>query len=207
MEKQITKIVLTGGPCAGKTSALVHIRKSLTELGYHVITVPETATELISGGITPYNMSSKSDYQNFQMQLQSQKERIFIEAAQIHPAEKIIIIFDRALIDSKAYMSESDFIDRLKKLNLSEAELHDRYDGVFHLVSAACGATEFYTLANNGARAESVEEAAELDKRLINAWKNNKNFYIIDNSTDFENKINRLNDAILNLLEKIDMIC
>lgn len=38
------------------------------------------------------------------------------------------------------------------------------------MVTAADGAPEFYTTANNEARYESVEEAKELDKRLINAW-------------------------------------
>jgi hypothetical protein len=36
---------------------------------------------------------------------------------------------------------------------------HDRrYDGVFHLVTAAIGAEKFYTLANNTARSETPEQ-------------------------------------------------
>ena len=47
-KKTITKIVITGGPCAGKTTAMNKIQKAFTALGYSVIFIPETATELIS---------------------------------------------------------------------------------------------------------------------------------------------------------------
>ena len=46
---EITKIVITGGPCAGKTTALSWIQSNFTKLGYTVLFVPETATELITG--------------------------------------------------------------------------------------------------------------------------------------------------------------
>ena len=53
----ITKIVITGGPCAGKTTALSWIMNSFTEKGYVVLIVPETATELINGGVAPWTCS------------------------------------------------------------------------------------------------------------------------------------------------------
>ena len=36
----IKKIVLTGGPCAGKTTALVRIIEHFSGLGYKVFTIP-----------------------------------------------------------------------------------------------------------------------------------------------------------------------
>lgn len=54
----ITKIVVTGDPCAGKTTALSRIVKEFSEIGYQVLCVPETATELILGGVTPANCGS-----------------------------------------------------------------------------------------------------------------------------------------------------
>lgn len=44
MKNKITKIVLTGGPCGGKTSALNQIIEHFTALGYQVFAVPEIAT-------------------------------------------------------------------------------------------------------------------------------------------------------------------
>jgi hypothetical protein len=54
-----------------------------------------------------------------------------------------------------------------------------RYEAVVHLVSAADGAEKFYSKENNEARYESVQEAVELDKRLINAWVGHPHFSII----------------------------
>ena len=59
----ITKIVITGGPCAGKTTGLSWIQNTFSQLGYVVLVVPETATELISGGVTPLSCGTNLDYQ------------------------------------------------------------------------------------------------------------------------------------------------
>ena len=56
MAKNISRIVLTGGPAAGKTTLISRILKEFkNEDGWKVIIIPETATELISGfGIKPF---------------------------------------------------------------------------------------------------------------------------------------------------------
>ena len=46
----VTRILLTGGPCGGKTSALAAIKSDLTQLGYKVLEVPEAATIIAKGG-------------------------------------------------------------------------------------------------------------------------------------------------------------
>ena len=46
----MTKIALTGGPCAGKTTALAEIKDDLTMLNYKVLLVPEAATLISAGG-------------------------------------------------------------------------------------------------------------------------------------------------------------
>ena len=55
---KITKIVLTGGPCAGKTTALSWINNYFTNRGYTVLFVPETATELITNGVAPWTCNT-----------------------------------------------------------------------------------------------------------------------------------------------------
>lgn len=189
---EITKIVITGGPCAGKTTALSRIQNAFTQMGYVVLFVPETATELITGGVAPWTCGTNGDYQKCQFQLQLEKEKIFEQAARTMQAEKILIVCDRGTLDNKAYMSEQEFAQTLKDLGSNEIEMRDRYDAVFHLVTAAKGAVEFYTTANNTARTETPEKAAELDDWLISAWTGHPHLRIIDNSTNFENKLRRL---------------
>ena len=46
----ITRICLTGGPCAGKTTALATLSVVLQQMGLKVLLVPEAATILMKGG-------------------------------------------------------------------------------------------------------------------------------------------------------------
>jgi CYTH domain-containing protein len=79
-------------------------------------------------------------------------------------------------------------------------ELRDNYDAVFHLVTAAKGAEKHYTTANNTARTETVEQAAALDDKLIAAWTGHPHLRVIDNATDFEDKLKRLMAEIRSFL-------
>ena len=47
----IKKIVLTGGPCAGKTTALVRVIEHFSSLGYKVFTIPEVPTLFTQAGM------------------------------------------------------------------------------------------------------------------------------------------------------------
>ena len=190
--QKITKIVITGGPCAGKSTAMSWIRNSFSHKGYIVLFIPETATELITGGVAPWTCGSNVEYQKAQVELQLTKERLFLQAAKTMPAEKILIVCDRGIMDNKAYMTEKEFSEVNRALHGDEAQWRDGYDAVFHLVTAARGAEEFYSNANNAARYESVEEAIALDERLISCWTGHKYLRVIDNSTGFDERMKRL---------------
>ena len=107
-------------------------------------------------------------------------------------ADKVLIVCDRGILDNKAYMDDLEFAEAVQFIQSNEVELRDSYDAVFHLVTAAKGAEEFYTTANNAARTETVEEAAALDDKLISAWTGHPHFRVIDNSTAFEEKMKKL---------------
>ena len=191
-ERRISKIVITGGPSAGKTTAMSWIQNAFTKKGYAVLFVPETATELITGGVTSDTCGSNTDFQKCLMRLQREKEQVFRAAAESMPKKKVLIVCDRGMLDNKAYMSPLEFTGVLNETGASEVELRDSYDAVFHLVTAAKGAKKFYTTANNSARRETPEEAAALDDRLIAAWTGHPHLRVIDNSTGFEEKMKRL---------------
>ncbi|MCD7784745.1 MAG: AAA family ATPase [Oscillospiraceae bacterium] len=189
---EIIKIVITGGPCAGKSTAMSWVQNAFTKLGYTVLFVPETATELITGGVAPWTCGTNAGYQKCQMMLQIEKERIFRDAASTMPGDKILIVCDRGTLDNRAYMNDAEFASVLKEIGTNEVELRDNYDAVFHLVTAANGAEAFYTTANNSARTETPEQAIALDNKLISAWTGHPHFCVIDNSTNFEEKMRRL---------------
>ena len=101
---EISKIVITGGPCAGKTTAMNWINNAFSERGYDVLFVPETATELITGGVAPWTCKTNSDYQHCHMRFQLDKEKVFEQAAKVMKKDKVLIVCDRAALDNKVYI-------------------------------------------------------------------------------------------------------
>lgn len=186
---KITKIVITGGPCAGKTTAMSWIQNAFTKDGYMVLFVSETATELISGGAPWKFTKNNREYQLQITKLMLAKEQAFEAVARTFDAEKVLIVCDRGTLDNRAYMNDEEFQYVLDQLGTNEIELRDHYDAVFHLVTAAKGAAEFYTFANNAARYETVEEAVRVDDGLIASWTGHPHLRIIDNRYDFNGKM------------------
>lgn len=191
-KKTVSKIVITGGPCAGKTTAMSWIQNAFTRMGYAVLFVDETATQLITGGAAPWLSTSNRDFQWRLLELQLNKEKAFVEIAKTMKVDKILVVCDRAALDNRSYMTEEDFRYVLRQMNTNEVSLRDQYDAVFHLVTAAKGAERFYTTANNAARTETPEQAAALDDKLIAAWTGHPHLRVIDNTSDFEDKMRRL---------------
>ncbi len=197
---KITKIVLTGGPCAGKTTALNWIDNYFSKRGYRVLMIPETATQLIPNGVAPWTCGTNYDYQKCQAILQKTKEEVYDYAAGTMKDDKILIVCDRGMLDNSAYMKKAEFKRLLRELNTSEVKERDYYDAVFHLITAAKGKPEAYTLENNKARSEGISEAIELDDKIIAAWTGHPHLRVIDNSTDFEEKLERLLKEITSFL-------
>lgn len=195
----INVIVITGGPCAGKSTALSWIQKEFTQRGYKVLFINESATELINSGITFSACKNSLNFQIPIVRMQKAKEKLYYEAAKKMDG-KVLIVCDRGVLDGKAYLSELEFQSLMRMMGTNEVELRDNYDAVFHLVTAAKGARDFYTLENNKARSESPEQASIVDDKIISAWTGHPHLRVIDNSTDFEGKIQRLIKEISSFL-------
>lgn len=190
---EIHKIVLTGGPCAGKTTARSWIQNSFERLGYRVLFIPEAYTELDCGGISSGAFRCNLDFQLPQFWLQLENEKVYERSARLMDTDKVLIVCDRGTIDNKPYMTEEEFSQILNELGMTEQQMLESYDAVFHMVTAANGAAEFYTLSNNQARTETPQEAIVLDDRLIEAWRGHPYLRIIDNSgSSFEEKLQQL---------------
>merc|ERR1712100_809689 len=67
-ERNFYKVVLTGGPCAGKTSSLAIISDHFRNLGWHVYTCPEATTLLVSGGVS-WAALNETQWFNFQLKV------------------------------------------------------------------------------------------------------------------------------------------
>ena len=202
----IKKIVLTGGPCAGKTTALVKIIDHFSGLGYKVFTIPEVPTMFTQAGM---NYLTKNEKFFFEGEKATFLTQIGLEDSFTKMAETIdkpvIIVCDRGTMDISTYLTE-DFWNRIiSEQGYTNTQLRERYDAVLHLVSAADGAEQFYTTANNAQRVEKADEkglqiARELDKRIVSAWQGHPHLRVINNHEDFNNKLNRVLKEISNVL-------
>lgn len=199
-DKRIVTAVLTGGPCAGKSTAISWIMADMQRKGWKVIFVPEVATELINAGITGTTCGSGATFQAAVFNMQAAKEEQYIAMAKSLSAPKVLIVFDRGLMDGKAFISNVEFQSILRQAGLTEVQARDRYDAVFHLVTAAKGAREHYTTANNAARSETPEQAASQDDRIIEAWTGHPHLRIIGNEGSFETKMKALLAEVANIV-------
>lgn len=105
----------------------------------------------------------------------------------------VMYICDRGVMDATAFISTEEW-DRMKAENdWNDVDLRDnRYDQIVHMQSAAIGAEDFYTTCDHTVRSENKAQAAVLDNLAQNAWVGHPCFDVIDNSTNFEMKIQRL---------------
>ncbi len=201
VSSRIVRVALTGGPCAGKTTALARIREVVGECGVPVLMIPEVATDFIDGGITPAVLSVV-DFQEQLIRHQIERENRWMKAAFRMKAPVVLVLSDRGVMDARAYMSERDWIEVRARLRLSnDHDLCDvRYDGVVFLRSAACGAEQFYTTANNTARTETLSEARALDARTEEVWLRHEHLVLIGNETGFEEKVRRAAAAVCHMV-------
>jgi len=108
-----------------------------------------------------------------------------------------VIICDRGTMDVSAYLPKHVWNVLLDSFGWTEVALRDqRYEAVIHLESAAVGAPEHYTTENNEARLETPEQAAALDRAVQTAWIGHPHLRVIDSSTRFEEKIERILRAV-----------
>jgi CYTH domain-containing protein len=108
-------------------------------------------------------------------------------------------------MDISAYMTPETWEEITRAVGTSSPELRQRYDAVLHLVSAADGAEQFYTTANNASRNESNDEeglriARGLDKKVIKAWTGHPHLRVINNDEDFDKKMTRVLKEISDVL-------
>jgi len=197
-----THIVVTGGPCAGKSTALPLLKAHAESLGYNVILVPEAATALAAMGITPLAAHETNTTAEFQLSVAKIQLAAHEAATQAAHRSRLpsIVIHDRGLLDLTAYTSEQESI--LAHLGLSREQASALYNGVLHFTSAAIDAPTHYETTSNKARRESAAEAAALDEALRLSWSTVSPYWVISapHPISFETKLSRALIALESIL-------
>lgn len=184
------KIVLTGGPSGGKTTALSLLQETF---GGDVAIVPEAATLIYSGGFP------RKD--NSPIHIEHAQNIIFYT---VHQLEKLaertshakVIICDRGSIDGAVYWPHGPE-DFFKAMNTTlEAELA-RYDAVLHLSPPP--KKDFYESTH--VRTESLEQAFEIDEKIKKIWEKHPHRTIIGGKEHFFEKAELIKNFVEGLLK------
>jgi signal recognition particle GTPase len=67
-KSKVYRILLTGGPCAGKTTSLAKLQAELDGKGFRVYCVPEAATLMMKGGAI---LDTSKNSWDFKVQMQT----------------------------------------------------------------------------------------------------------------------------------------
>jgi predicted ATPase len=188
-----SRIVLTGGPGGGKTTAADLMRR---EVGERIVIVPEAATMLFAGGFPRH--------QELHARLSAQKAIYHVQRnlEDIHAAlyPERILLCDRGTLDSVAYWPDQGDQDFYKVLSTTFEEEINRYDAVIFFETAAVG--DLAIEGGNPSRTETLAEAVALDRRLQEIWGGHPNYYFIPHEKSFFGK---LQSGLSQLVELLNM--
>lgn len=174
------RVVLTGGPGGGKTTAADLYRR---EMGEEVLLVPEAATLIYKGGFPRSGDSTiKKATQRAIYHVQTNLE----EAHSSHPNNRVLLC-DRGTLDGAVYWP-GDSSEFYEELNTSQEKELARYDAVIFFETAAVGGMSIE--GGNPTRIESLQEAYALDQRMKAVWSKHPNFVFIPHNKSFIKKVN-----------------
>lgn len=170
------RIVLTGGPGAGKTAILEFIRMAFCR---HVRVLPESAGILFSGGFPRDDAPVKRRaVQRGIFHVQRALEDL------VEEENLAIVLCDRGTVDGSAYWPGPT--DLFSEVGSSLARELGRYDAVIHLRTP--NEENGYNYSNP-LRTESPAEAREIDQRISEAWSSHPRLFEVPATEDFLVKV------------------
>jgi predicted ATPase len=172
------RIVLTGGPGAGKTAVLAVVQKHFCP---HLAVLPEAASIVFGGGFPRKDSDeARRAAQRAIYRIQVELERLVLEERQA-----AVTLCDRGTVDGFAYWprAEQSFEQELGTTRVAELA---RYAAVIHLhpPGAAFGYNH-----DNPLRLESAEEAHRIDRRIAQAWAGHPRRFFVNPERDFMDKV------------------
>lgn len=173
------RIVLTGGPGGGKTTAADLFRR---EIGDRVVIVPEAATILFQGGFPRSRQPAAARVA--QMAVFHVQRHLEDVQATLFPGRTLLC--DRGTVDGAAYWPDGDGPYFAAVGSTLKEELR-RYDAVIFFETAAVGGNSIE--GGNPVRNESLEQAVELDRKLRALWSQHPHFVLVPHNPSFFKKI------------------
>lgn len=173
---EIRRVVLTGGPGAGKTAVLEMVRNSLCQ---HVRVLPEAASIVFGGGFPREDDPTCRRAEQRAIYFVQRELEVTGEAHA--PA---VLLCDRGTLDGLAYWPGpvDDFWGSTHTTLAAELA---RYDLVVHLRTPR--SSQGYN-HQNPLRTESASAAAQIDERISAVWEQHPRRVVVEASGDFLDK-------------------
>lgn len=169
------RIVLTGGPGAGKTAVLELVRQYFCQ---HVIVLPESAGILFGGG---FPRGIAADERACAQRAIFHVQRELETWAWAHDGSAIVLC-DRGTVDGAAYWPGPGTL--WSSVGTTREDEMRRYDAVIHLRTPGLPAYNH----SNPLRVETVAEAALIDERITEAWADHPRRFVVASTDDFLHK-------------------
>ncbi len=190
--RRIPHIVLTGGPCSGKSGLMDILRR---EIGAVVHCVPEVATIIIGqvGATPPVNDTVAA--RRFQRTLY-RVQRGFETVSDIQAIQdgKQALLVDRGTVDIAAYLDGG--IKGLEDVCRTTKEFeYAQYDIVICLEVPPKDVYEA-NRKKNPARQESYKQAVARGKRVAEVWSEHPHFRLIKNGKSWDHKVAAVKAAV-----------
>jgi hypothetical protein len=182
-------IVLTGGPGAGKTALLEFVRKVFCE---HVAILPEAASILFSGGFWRLESdNAKKAAQRAIYHVQTEMQNLIM-----NEGKWAVGLCDRGTLDGAAYWP-GHYSSFCEDLGVSFEDEYAKYLAVIHLSTPALHNGYNH---QNPIRIETAAEAARIDERIHDIWKNHPHYLEVESTGNFIEKVNQATSLIKNFL-------
>jgi len=173
--RNISCIVLTGGPGGGKTTLMRQLRAQDPQAKRWLL-VPEAAPLLFQVGLNGRDRR----FQRAVVCLQIALEQSCREAA----CSGQVLVCHRGTLDSLAYWLHNGWQEQefFVMTGMSQEDHLCRYAGVIHLQTTAIEAEAYYHRWPEAHRPETVAQAAELDRLCAYAWSKHPRYILIENA-------------------------
>jgi predicted ATPase len=204
-KKRIFEIVLTGGPCSGKSSFLREAIPLLEDEGFKILVMCEVPVEVYDSGIRSDDLD-QFDFRLMIMEriLKNQENLRKVAKACSDKGQTVVIFYDRGLMDNKGFCAPDIWNKLLTELKISEKSINEDYDAVFNLETVAMVSRELWLKYGGDVPAryqKTSSEAKAREMQIQKDWGGHHNFIVFKNEgTNWRLKFERIFNAVCSVV-------
>jgi predicted ATPase len=194
------RIVITGGPCGGKTTIWNALKDVFKDIA---VFVPENASPLMREGFPvphkdiTWSYEWQTIFQRACRDFQIHMEDVYELQAQ--QEGKDVMIMDRGILDGAAFL-EGGLHEFEQDFGVAVEEAMKKYDMVIHVESLAMGKPELFRQETNNVRFHDLDASKlnELDIRIV--WRDHQNYHFLPVQDSVETQVEEVKKKIQQFL-------